>query len=140
MILLRRLRGNRNTTSWPESDCLPLRRYRSRDHNSTPSSAAVRCRPMTSAGTLALQSIGGDDDDFSGDHILPILKGSLDSHENTWDICSTCYGSLIYFRIPRFSCENRINVTLCQNYPSVLDDLTHVEECLIARYHPLELS
>ena len=75
-----------------------------------------------------------------GDHILNVLKGSLDScgrHENTWDICSTCYGSLIYFRIPKFSCENRINVTLCQDYPSVLDDLTHVEECLIARCHPV---
>src|SRR6202046_5087639 len=45
-------------------------------------------------------------------HILNILRGSLDScgrHENTWDICSTCYGSLIYFRVPMFSCENRIN-------------------------------
>ena len=75
-----------------------------------------------------------------GNHILNILKGSLDScgrHENTWDICSTCYGSLIYFRIPKFSCENRINVTLCQDYPSVLNDLTHAEECLIARCHPV---
>jgi len=82
-----------------------------------------------------LQSIGGDDDVFSSDHILNVLKGSLDSYENTWDICSTCHGSLIYFRIPKFSCENRINDTLCQDYPSVLDGLTHVEECLIARYH-----
>jgi hypothetical protein len=26
---------------------------------------------------------------------------------------------------------------MCQHYPSVLDDLTPVEECLIARSHPL---
>ena len=28
-------------------------------------------------------------------------------------------------------------MTLCQDYPSVLDDLTLTKECVIARYHPL---
>jgi hypothetical protein len=29
-----------------------------------------------------------------------------------------------------------MNVTLCQDYPSALEGLTTVEECLIARCHP----
>jgi uncharacterized protein DUF6570 len=30
-----------------------------------------------------------------------------------------------------------MNVSLCQEYPPALEDLTFVEECLIARCHPL---
>jgi hypothetical protein len=39
--------------------------------------------------------------------------------------------------IPKFSAANSVNVTLCQNYPATLKDLTVVEECLIARCHPV---
>jgi hypothetical protein len=38
----------------------------------------------------------------------PTHGDSCGRYENTWDIC---YGSLIYFRIPKFSCEN--NLTRC---------------------------
>jgi hypothetical protein len=113
-----------------------------------PSAIAPSSRPATSSSTLRSSGLRGlcascgiivPTSDVhrveNGYNILNILKGSLDScgrHGNTWDICSTCYSSLIYFRIPS---ENRINVTLCQDYPSVLDDLTHAlthaEECLM---------
>jgi hypothetical protein len=36
-----------------------------------------------------------------------------------------------------FSAKNLVNVMLCQHYPSVLEDLTPVEECLIAKCHPV---
>jgi hypothetical protein len=135
----RRSAGNRNTTSWPESDrilavALPLCRYRSRDRgadNSTPSSVLDATNHFYLQGGV-VQGTGGpghlrrcysranprhvqmgqgwgkgwgqvlfrhcpclvcDGAVFSGDHILNVLKGSLDScgcHENTWDICSTC--------------------------------------------------
>jgi hypothetical protein len=32
---------------------------------------------------------------------------------------------------------NLINVNFCQHYPSALEDLTPVEECLIAKCHPI---
>lgn len=75
-----------------------------------------------------------------GDRILNILNGALDScgrHGDVWDICSNCHDDLVHFRVPKFSAENRINVTLCQNYPSELNGLTPVEEALIAKSHPL---
>jgi uncharacterized protein DUF6570 len=75
-----------------------------------------------------------------GDRILEILNGALDScgrHGDTWDVCSTCHNDLVNFRVPRFSAENRINVTLCQSYPPKLNDLTPIEETLIAKCHPL---
>lgn len=39
--------------------------------------------------------------------------------------------------IPKFSAKNLVNVTLCQDYPSALEDLTLTEEYLIAMCHPL---
>ncbi|KAF3012721.1 hypothetical protein E8E15_000287 [Penicillium rubens] len=38
---------------------------------------------------------------------------------------------------PKFSAKNLVNVSLCQDYPSALAELTLVEECVIARCHPL---
>jgi hypothetical protein len=32
---------------------------------------------------------------------------------------------------------NSVNVTRCQEYPAALEDLTPVEECLIAKCHPV---
>lgn len=74
------------------------------------------------------------------DPILVPLVGSLDSrglYGNRWSFCSSCHNALIRNVIPKFSGKNLVNVTLCQHYPSVLEDLTPVEECLIARSHPL---
>jgi hypothetical protein len=77
-----------------------------------------------------------DDDD----PLLRPLDGYLDhcgkqGHE--WDLCFPCLKSLSQNAVPRFSAMNRVNVMLCQNYPLVLEDLTPVEECLIARCHPV---
>ena len=33
--------------------------------------------------------------------------------------------------------KNLVNVTMCQDYLSILEDLTAIEECLIAKCHPV---
>ena len=74
------------------------------------------------------------------DPLLRPLHGYLDQcgkHEDDWDVCLPCLRSLSQNTLPKFSALNRVNMTLCQNYPSVLEDLTPVEECLIAKCHPL---
>lgn len=76
----------------------------------------------------------------SNDPILVLLVNSLDTcglQGNRWSFCSSCHNALIRNVIPKFSQKNLVNVTMCQHYPSVLDDLTPVEECLIARSYPL---
>lgn len=77
----------------------------------------------------------GDSDD-----ILLSLQHNLDPcghNENFWDFCLLCYGALQRDNIPKFSTENLVNITICQDYPSQLEDLTPVEECLIAKCHPV---
>ncbi|KAJ5240415.1 uncharacterized protein N7469_002006 [Penicillium citrinum] len=74
------------------------------------------------------------------DPLLLPLATHLDccgKHGDEWDICLTCLKSLSQNSVPRFSALNRVNMTMCQNYPSALEGLTPVEECLIARCHPL---
>ncbi|KAJ5654961.1 hypothetical protein N7490_001964 [Penicillium lividum] len=74
------------------------------------------------------------------DPLLLPLATHLDycgKHGDEWDICLTCLKSLSQNSVPRLSALNRVNVTMCQNYPSALEGLTPVEECLIARCHPL---
>jgi hypothetical protein len=58
-------------------------------------------------------------------------------HENSWDFCRTCHGAVSRGKIPKFSALNLVNVTTCQDYPSALEDLTAIEECLIAKSHPV---
>lgn len=75
-----------------------------------------------------------------GDPLLLPLGDALDrcaQRESTWDVCLPCHKALIRGTIPKFSARNLVNLTLCQDYPSVLDDLTLTEECVIARCHPL---
>lgn len=74
------------------------------------------------------------------DPLLQPMAGHLDScgrHENEWDVCLTCLKSLSQNALPKLSALNRVNMTICQNYPAVLETLTLVEECLIAMCHPL---
>lgn len=59
--------------------------------------------------------------------------------DGLWNVCSSCHAALMRGAVPRFSGKNQVNVTLCQHYPAVLDDLTFVEECLIAKSHPIGL-
>jgi hypothetical protein len=58
-------------------------------------------------------------------------------HENSWDFCTACHGAVSRGNIPKFSALNLVNVTTCQDYPSALEDLTAIEECLIAKCHPV---
>src|SRR5467141_658288 len=65
-----------------------------------------------------------------------VLRSCISNYERTMStgadkaICASC-GQLVA------STDNSVNVTLCQNYPAALKDLTVVEECLIARCHPV---
>jgi hypothetical protein len=72
--------------------------------------------------------------------LLQPLEGHLDQcgyHDGIWDFCISCHSAISKHKIPKFSFANSVNVTTCQQYPPVLDDLTPVEECLIATCHPL---
>ena len=74
------------------------------------------------------------------DDFIHLHRPSLDScgyNGNSWVFCSLCYDSVRRNSVPKFSSKNLVNVTTCQNYPSVLEDLTTVEECLIAKCHPV---
>jgi hypothetical protein len=51
--------------------------------------------------------------------------------------CKPCYISISQKRPPKYSALNGVNVTFCQSYPGFLQELTLVEECLIARSHPI---
>ena len=73
-------------------------------------------------------------------HFILPLQRTLDRcghHENSWYFCTSCHGAVGRGNIPKFSASNLVNVTTCQDYPSVLEDLTAVEECLIAKCHPV---
>ena len=60
-----------------------------------------------------------------------------DDNEDYWQFCSQCNAALRKGNVPKFSAKNSVNVTMCQDYPSALEDLTAVEECLIAICHPV---
>jgi hypothetical protein len=77
------------------------------------------------------------------DPLLQPLNGYLDhcgNHKDDWDVCVLWLKSLSQNTLPKFYALIRVNMTLCQKYLSVLGDLTPVEECLIAKCHPLGLS
>ncbi len=72
--------------------------------------------------------------------IIQLLQGCLDHcghYENFWDFCISCYIALYHGSIPKFSTKNLVNVTIYQDYPSILEDLTAIKECLIAKCHPV---
>jgi hypothetical protein len=69
-----------------------------------------------------------------------LLEYTLDHcrlHDKSWDFCTTYHSAVCCSSIPKFSASNFINVVMCQDYLSALDDLTTVEECLIAKCHPV---
>ncbi|PVH68338.1 hypothetical protein DL98DRAFT_380514, partial [Cadophora sp. DSE1049] len=53
------------------------------------------------------------------------------------DFCTSCHTAVSRGDIPKFSALNLVNITTCQHYPSALKDLTAIEECLIAKSHPI---
>jgi len=75
----------------------------------------------------------GDEADF-----ILSPRHSLDhcGHQgNSWYFCISCRTALRRGKIPKFSALNLVNMTMCQHYPAALEDLTAVEECLIAKSH-----
>src|ERR1700735_1805330 len=71
---------------------------------------------------------------------IDCLRGCLDNcgrHGDDWQFCSQCHSALRRGKFPKFSARNFVNVTMCQDYPSALEDLTAIEECLIAICHPV---
>ena len=77
--------------------------------------------------------------------LLPFYTGSsssprLDSCallENDYLFCRSCSKAIQKRHPPKYSALNEVNVTFCQNYPRILQNLTLAEECLIARSHPI---
>ena len=58
-------------------------------------------------------------------------------HENSWDFYTSCHRAVSRSNVPKFSALNLVNVTTCQDYPSALEDLIAIEECLIAKRYPV---
>ena len=57
--------------------------------------------------------------------------------DGSYQLCKTCFNGLNRGRIPKFSALNAVNVNMCQHYPPELEDLTLMEEYVIARSHPI---
>jgi len=57
--------------------------------------------------------------------------------DGSYQFCKTCFNDLNRGRIPKFSALNAVNVNMCQHYPPELEDLTLMEEYVIARSHPI---
>src|SRR5271168_827553 len=57
--------------------------------------------------------------------------------DGSYQVCKACFNALNGRRIPKFSALNGVNVTMCQHYPQELEDLTLMEEYVIARSHPI---
>ncbi|CAG8102726.1 unnamed protein product [Penicillium nalgiovense] len=77
---------------------------------------------------------------LDGDSLLRPLEGFLDRCgyiDGFWNLCSGCHAALLRGTAPKFSAENKVNVTLCQGYPDSLKDLTLTEEYLIAKSDPV---
>ena len=78
--------------------------------------------------------------DDNNDFMEELKRVGLDrcGYENgAWSFCKLCYGDILRSKIPKFSALNSVNVVMCHDYPAVLKDLTLVEECVIARRHPV---
>ena len=74
------------------------------------------------------------------DDLLQLLEGHLDEcgyHNGFWNFCISCHSAINRYKIPKFLFANYVNITTCQHYLPALKDLTPVEECLIAKCHPL---
>ena len=64
---------------------------------------------------------------------------SCDYNENSWIFCSLCYDSVKCNNISKFFSKNLINIITCQNYLSVLKNLTIVKKYFIVKYHSIDI-
>src|SRR4029077_14051501 len=75
------------------------------------------------------------------DERLTLLKtAGLDNcgrQGTSWLFCKSCYSDILSNKVPKFSALNSVNVLMCDLYPDILKDLTLIEECVIARRHPV---
>ena len=104
------------------------------DEMSAASERAVCCSCGSFVARGDIHEINEQDD------IIQLQQSCLDHcghHETSWDFCTSCYTALRHHTVPKFSAANCVNVTTCQHYPSALEGLTAVEECLIAKCHPV---
>src|SRR6267378_2033232 len=68
---------------------------------------------------------------------VPIQMDKCGVQNGLHQLCGSCLNSLNRGKVPKFSAMNAVNVTMCQDYPSELQDLTLIEEYAIARSHPI---
>jgi hypothetical protein len=68
---------------------------------------------------------------------VPIQMDKCGVQNSLHQLCGSCLNSLNRGKVPKFSAMNAVNVTMCQDYPSELQDLTLIEEYAIARSHPI---
>jgi len=57
--------------------------------------------------------------------------------DGSYHLCPSCFNALNGGNIPKFSAMNGVNVTVCEDFPVELDDLTLTEQYAIARSHPV---
>jgi hypothetical protein len=74
---------------------------------------------------------------FSIEPGLPLRLDSCTLFENSYQFCQPCHTAIQQRYPPKFSALNAVNVSLYQDYPCILKDLTLIEECLIARSYPI---
>jgi uncharacterized protein DUF6570 len=68
---------------------------------------------------------------------VPIHMDKCGVKNALYQLCGSCLNALNRGRVPKFSAMNAVNVTMCQDYPPELQDLTLIEEYAIARSHPI---
>jgi hypothetical protein len=57
--------------------------------------------------------------------------------DGSYQVCDECLKAFNRGKIPKFSALNAANVTMCPDYPAELEELTLMEEYVIARSHPI---
>ena len=77
------------------------------------------------------------DDNHCLDELKRVGLDRCGYDNGVWSFCKSCYTDILRLKIPKFSALNSVNVVMCEDYPAVLKDLTPVEECVIARRHPI---
>ena len=60
-----------------------------------------------------------------------------DKKENTYLFCKKCYNSMNKIKIFKFDSINMINVTFCQIYFVVFQNLTLIQKTIITRAHSI---
>ena len=74
---------------------------------------------------------------FSPGPGLPLRLDSCALDGDDYQFCWPCHIDILRRCPPKYSALNAVNVSFCQDYPHVLEELTLMEERLIARSHPV---